>query len=169
MITALIVVGAAIGGFILAIAFGKLRPQVQIAPTQEFIDIARELSERIAGTPHAFSLLAEIQPLLADMKMLLAQVEQQFRTDSGGSLRDIVDAITTLLTRLEAAIHRVEVGAVGDREAVALVAADLEVAQAAVEGVAEQLTASQHRADNVPVEEPPGAAADAGSRSDSES
>lgn len=84
--------------------------------------------------------------------LLLHKLEEEFRSDSGHSLRDLAD-------RLETANIAAVVAAVS-------VADNLAVAQTAVEGVATDLAASHGRADAA--EGAPGEASDAASRSPQE-
>lgn len=133
--------------------------------------IFRELIEAFGGNPNAL--------------VVLAAIAKEFRTDSGTTLRDVVNKLTDasnlaavereaarqlsaedrrLLSRLEILLDILRVRADMSAEERAEVAANLAKAQAKVEGIANEVKASQERADSTEGTEA-GEAADAAARS----
>ncbi|MCA1569288.1 MAG: hypothetical protein LC798_02990 [Chloroflexi bacterium] len=102
----------------------------------------------------ALTLVAVLAILVA-LLLKVRKIDDQLTTNTGASLRDAVN-------RIDAAAERIEGGAMSDRRLARGVAADLAVAQSAVEGVASDLSESHDRADAA--DGPHGAAADAASQ-----
>lgn len=195
--------GAAVLGFVVALGTAwktVLNPMRKFANKAEaMFPLLVDLTDTFQDTPHAFAVLDEIIA--------------QFRTDSGSSLRDVINrlegmadenakqaerntaAATALAVgveaarqlderdreelsrlliqqdrqaaKLDAALAALEVlqgGQRGMRDAAAVVASNLAVAQTAVDHVAQEAAASHARADAV-VGGVPGEAADAGAQS----
>lgn len=129
----------------------------------EMIPLMAQLVDQLQDVPDVFAILREIVG--------------QVRSDSGSSLLDIIKRLeaastanaasnTALLSLLSSLGARVDIGAatgIRHEQASAIVAADLVIAQAAVDGVAADLAEADHRADVVTGS--PGEAADEASRS----
>lgn len=99
---------------------------------------------------------------------VLSEIADQFRTDSGSSLRDVVNNLTTEIAAMRAD-RAVVASNLTAREHVvddarATVASDLAVAKLKVEAVATHLSEGEDRANSI-VGAPPGTAADAASQS----
>lgn len=130
-----------------------------------------EFTEAFHGTPQVFAILDEMV--------------REFRTDSGSSLRDVINRLEALVLAQTIAGEAARQLSQDDRQTLAravllldllgtkadqvtedraAVAADLVVAEAKVAGVADDLAAAQVRADATDADEA-GAAADAASRS----
>lgn len=129
----------------------------------------------------------EMLPMLEDLP-ILREIIAQLRTDSGSSLRDIIERLEAKADAVEAASKGLAIAVAVVKELAAedrklsrddratlaklVVFAEMSGAsnlrtEAAAAGVAEDLAAAQGRAHEVDIEEPPGAAADAASRPES--
>lgn len=160
----------------LGVLWSKLgRPTWKIAKAaDELVPLLRDFTEAFRGTPQVFLVLDEIA--------------RQFRTDSGSSLRDVVNRLEALINEQALAGEAARQLSADDRRTLARlvllldlvdakadtltsdradVAANLERAQAAVEGVANDLAAAHARADATSAGDA-GAAADAASRTPEE-
>lgn len=163
------VLGAAAVVTALGVLWSKvIRPGAKvISAAEQAAPVLRELTAAFAGSPGALNVLEEIA--------------SQFRTDSGSTLRDVVNSIATAAEKaLEVSdilASRLELDralAKQDREQIALLLRDLDrlgeklkIASAAIQGIGvEQVSvagdlAESHRRASEVVNEPPGAAADA--------
>lgn len=80
------------------VAFWKkvLKPGAKLVTTvDEMLPLLKELTAEFKNTPHAFAVLDDIVA--------------QFRTDSGSSLRDVVNALQTDATAIRAGVERAEI------------------------------------------------------------
>lgn len=149
-----------------------LRPLVRfIATAEEVLPLLVDLEKQLGGTPDAFAILKEIVG--------------QLRTDSGSSLRDIVNRldVAATLNATAAEVLKVNVEVVkelahedrvlarADRQQLANLLAQVQAGGAtglrieeAAGHVAEDLAERYKRADDVHPDEAPGVAADAASR-----
>lgn len=156
-----------------------VRPLLRFSHSaEEMIPMLRALTLTFRDTPNAFAVLDEIVA--------------QFRTDSGSSLRDVVNRLEDAaranhqsgevlkvgvesakqladqdrqqLLRLIVLLDRLTTKVDSAGTIAAGVARDLAVAQVAVDGVAEDLAVAHRRADEVPHGADPGTAADAAAK-----
>lgn len=139
-----------------------LKPTAKlITTTEEMLPLLRELTDTFHGTPHAFDVLD--------------QIVAQFRTDSGSSLRDVVNRLEEGANVLKLGLETAKQLAEQDRAQLqklivlldrvtikvdAASAATTRIESAAL-SVADDLAAAHKRADDTHHSEPAGTAADA--------
>lgn len=96
--------------------------------------------------------------------LVLQEIASQFRTDSGSSLRDVVNRLETALQVLKVADEAARVLSVQDRAKLQAIIDAAAIAAGLASGVADDLDAAHERAEAEPVESEPGAAADSAMR-----
>lgn len=141
----------------------------------------RRLTRHLARVGPQLDLLAEVFEGWPDHFGVLDEILAQFKTNSGHTLRDVVnrldqatgaavrsaDRMEGLMAHLDAKVSMGVASSLRSEEGAAVVAEGLVVAQRAVDDVAADLLASHVRADDAVG--PHGAQADAASRSPEES
>lgn len=128
-----------------------LKPLVSVRDEmKESVPVMREAVVAMKDAPGTF--------------LVLQQIASQFRTDSGSSLRDVVNRLETALEVLKVADEAARVLAVADRAQLQAIIDAAAIAAGLASGVAEDLDAAHERAESEPAESEPGTAADAAMR-----